>query len=130
MADGLPTASKIIDAYRVRTPASAKRYTEARNLLPSGIVHDARRTLPYGIYVDRAAGSRKWDVDGNEYVDYYGGHGALLLGHGHPQVVEAIEQQARKGLHLAASNALEIDWARCIQEMVPSAERVRFTSSG
>jgi glutamate-1-semialdehyde 2,1-aminomutase len=129
MADSL-TDSRILSEYRARTPRSRQLYEQARQLLPSGIVHDARRTLPYGIYGERAAGSRKWDVDGNEYVDYYGGHGALLLGHGHPHVVEAIEQQARKGLHLAASNALEIDWARCIRKMVPSAERVRFTSSG
>src|SRR5438309_9336860 len=111
MADGLPTASKIIDAYRVRTPASAKRYTEARNLLPSGIVHDARRTLPYGIYVDRALGSRKWDIDGNEYVDYYGGHGALLLGHHNAAIVEAVKTQVEKGMHFAAANELEVEWA-------------------
>jgi glutamate-1-semialdehyde 2,1-aminomutase len=124
------TESKILAAYRSRTPRAAKLYEQALGLLPSGIVHDSRRTWPYGIYGDRGAGSRKWDVDGNEFIDYYGGHGALLLGHQHPKVLEAIQAQLGKGMHLAAANELELEWARRIQEMVPSAERVRFTSSG
>ena len=124
------TQSHIIDTYRQRTQRSAARYAEAVKLLPSGIVHDSRRTWPYGIYVDRAQGSRKWDIDGNEYVDYYGGHGSLLLGHQHPQVVAAAQAQLQKGMHFAAAHELEVEWARLICEMVPSAQRVRFTSSG
>ncbi len=122
--------SAIVDAYRQRTQRSAACYQEALNLLPSGIVHDSRRTWPYGIYVDRAQGSRKWDIDGNEYIDYYGGHGSLLLGHQHPAVIAAAQAQLQKGMHFAASHELELEWARLICEMVPSAERVRFTASG
>src|SRR5688572_2841550 len=121
MADGVAGESKILSAYRARTRRAAELHRKAVGLLPSGIVHDSRRTLPYGIYGDRALGSHKWDVDGNEYVDYYGGHGALLLGHQHPKVLEAIQAQLGKGLHLAAANELEIEWARLIQEMIPSA---------
>ena len=55
---------------------------EAHALFPSGLTHDSRLLTPYGIYVERAEGSHKWDVDGNDYVDYFGGHGALILGHG------------------------------------------------
>ncbi|MBI2290114.1 MAG: aminotransferase class III-fold pyridoxal phosphate-dependent enzyme, partial [Betaproteobacteria bacterium] len=122
--------SLILGSYLERTPRSGRRHDEARGLLPSGIVHDARRTWPYGLYVDRAMGSRKWDIDGNEYVDYHGGHGALLLGHQHPAVVAAVQAQLRKGMHFAAGHELQIEWARLIQELIPSAERVRFTSSG
>lgn len=122
--------SLILGSYLERTPRSAQRHDEARGLLPSGIVHDARRTWPYGLYVDRAMGSRKWDIDGNEYVDYHGGHGALLLGHQHPKVVAAVQAQLRKGMHFAAGHELQIEWAHLIQELIPSAERVRFTSSG
>jgi len=122
--------SGILAAYRARTPRAATLYAQALELLPSGIVHDSRRTWPYGIYGDRGSGSHKWDVDGNEYIDYYGGHGALLLGHQHPKVLDAIRAQLDKGMHLAAANELEIEWARRIRDMVPSAERVRFTSSG
>lgn len=122
--------SGIIDTYRSRTQRSAARHQEALNLLPSGIVHDSRRTWPYGIYCERALGSHKWDIDGNEYIDYYGGHGSLLLGHQHPQVVAAAQAQLNKGMHFAAAHELEVEWARLVCEMVPCAERVRFTSSG
>jgi glutamate-1-semialdehyde 2,1-aminomutase len=130
MADGDARESKIVATYQARTRRAAELYHMAREVLPGGIVHDSRRMWPYGIYCDHALGSRKWDVDGNEYVDYYGGHGSLLLGHQHPMVLAAIEKQVRKGMHLAAAHELEVEWARLIVEMVPSAERVRFTSSG
>src|SRR5690606_7655658 len=80
------SGSAIIDEFRRLTPRSAELAEEARGVFPSGVTHDARYQDPYGIYVERAAGSRKWDVDGREYVDYSGGHGALLLGHNHPRV--------------------------------------------
>ncbi|HEX2829712.1 MAG TPA: aminotransferase class III-fold pyridoxal phosphate-dependent enzyme [Burkholderiales bacterium] len=130
MADGAAPQSPIESAYRAKTPRARELAEKAKGILPSGIVHDSRRTWPYSIYGDRAVGSHKWDVDGNEYVDYYGGHGALLLGHQHPDVVAAIQKQLGKGMHLAAANELEIEWATIISQMIPSAERVRFTSSG
>jgi glutamate-1-semialdehyde 2,1-aminomutase len=82
------------------------------------------------MYVARASGSRKWDVDGNEYVDYFGGHGALILGHNHPAVMEAVTAQLARGVHYGASHELEVRWAELIREMLPSAERVRFTVTG
>ncbi|MCH7943429.1 MAG: aminotransferase class III-fold pyridoxal phosphate-dependent enzyme, partial [Proteobacteria bacterium] len=89
--------SAIIAAYRDKTPSSARLAAQARDLFPSGITHDGRHLDPYGIYVERAEGPRKWDVDGNEYIDYYGGHGALLLGHSHPQVSAAIHRALDQG---------------------------------
>ncbi len=130
MPDGSLTNSQVVAAYRQKTPKSAQLAQEAGDVFPSGIVHDSRRTLPYSIYVDRAEGSRKWDVDGNEYVDYYGGHGALLLGHGHPDVVAAVQAQMAKGTHFGACHDLEVRWGQLVKDMVPCAERVRFTSSG
>jgi len=122
--------TRIEQAYRARTQRSAELYAEALTVLPSGITHDSRHMSPYGLYVERADGPRKWDVDGNEYVDYFGGHGALMLGHNHPTVLKAIEAALRRGTHFAASHATEVAWAKQIVEMVPSAEKVRFTSSG
>ncbi len=124
------TASKILDEYRRRTPTSAKLYERARGLFPSGVTHDGRYLQPHPIYVERAEGSRKWDVDGNEYVDYFGGHGALLLGHNHPTVTAAVREQLEKGTHYGACHELELEWAELVQRLIPSAERVRFTSSG
>jgi len=120
----------IEDEYRGRTSGSAMLYAEAREVLPAGLTHDSRITSPYPIYVARAAGPRKWDVDGNEYVDYFGGHGALLFGHCHAPVVEAVQRQVALGTHWGASHELEVVWAGLVQRLIPSAERVRFTGSG
>ena len=70
------------------------------------------------------------DVDGREYVGYQGGHGALILGHAHPQVNERIAEQLARGTHYGANHDLEVRWAELICAMVPSAEMVRFTASG
>ena len=129
-APALRTNSHIETEYRARTPGSAKLYEEARKAIPAGLTHDSRTLSPYPIYAERAAGPRKWDVDGNEYVDYFGGHGALLLGHAHPAVVEAVQQQVAQGTHWGSSHALEVRWAELVQRLIPCAERVRFTASG
>lgn len=122
--------SKIVAEYRRRTPTSARLHQEACRVFPSGVTHDTRYQTPYPLFVERAAGSRKWDVDGNEYVDYAGGHGALLLGHLHPTVVAAVEIQLTRGTHLGACHELEVRWGELVQRLVPCAERVRFTASG
>jgi glutamate-1-semialdehyde 2,1-aminomutase len=124
------TNSKIEAEYRARTRRSAELYARARKVIPAGLTHDSRTLLPYPIYAARATGPRKWDVDGNQYVDYFGGHGALLLGHGHPAVVEAIERQVKLGTHWGASHELEVQWAELVNRLIPCAERVRFTASG
>jgi glutamate-1-semialdehyde 2,1-aminomutase len=128
--DTLTTNSPIIAAYRGATPGSAADAEKAAGLFPSGITHDSRYIEPYGLYIARAKGPRKWDVDGNCYVDYFGGHGALLLGHCHPKIVQAVHEQIERGTHFGASHETEIAWAEWILKLVPSAERVRYTSSG
>lgn len=113
-----------------RMAGSSALYERAKETFPSGVTHDARYAKPFPIYVSRAQGSRKWDVDGNEYVDYYGGHGALILGHCHPVVTQAVVEQAQKGSHYGACHELEVRWGELVQEIVPSAEAVKFVSSG
>jgi glutamate-1-semialdehyde 2,1-aminomutase len=122
--------SRIIAAYRERTRGSAELAQEANDLFPSGITHDARNVDPYGVFIERAQGPHKWDVDGNRYIDYFGGHGALLLGHHHPVVTEAVREALDEGTQFGASHPREVKWAKAIQRLVPSAERIRFTSSG
>tara|TARA_A100001037_G_scaffold306854_1_gene357257 strand:- start:26252 stop:27457 length:1206 start_codon:yes stop_codon:yes gene_type:complete len=75
-------------------------------------------------------GSKKWDVDGNEYIDYVCGHGALILGHSHPEIVEAVNKQMSLGTHLGACTDQELEWGSYIKRLVPSVERIRFQSSG
>lgn len=130
MNDTTLTNSAIESRYRERTPNSAARTTEAREIFPSGIVHDSRKTSPYPVYIERAKGPRKWDIDGHEYVDYFGGHGALILGHGHPKVLEAVHAQLELGTHFGACHESEMRWGSLVKALVPCAERVRFHSSG
>lgn len=111
-------------------PGSARLAARAAVVLPNGVTHDSRYLRPFQIAVDRATGARKWDVDGNEYVDYVMGHGSLLLGHNHPRVVEAAMAQLARGTHFGASHETEVRWAEEVVRLVPSAEVVRFTSSG
>jgi glutamate-1-semialdehyde 2,1-aminomutase len=84
----------------------------------------------YPIFMDRAAGSRIYDVDGNEYIDWMMAFGALPLGHAHPEVVEAIMQAATSGAHFATATPVELEVAEMIQKIVPNAERVRFANTG
>ena len=120
----------ITEAYQAHTPGSAALAREAATLFPSGVTHDSRYMKPHGIYVARAAGAHKWDVDGNRYIDFYGGHGALILGHAHPAITQAAAEALASGTQFGANHATEIAWGRAIQALVPSAQRVRFTSSG
>jgi len=124
------TNSVIVTAYRQNTAGSEQLAQQARALFPNGVTHDARILEPYGIYVERAQGPHKWDVDGNRYVDFFGGHGALLLGHNQPAVAAATARAVGAGTHYGANHPAEVRWAQAVQRMVPSAERVRFTSSG
>ena len=85
----------VSERYRKALPGSWARWERARRVIPGGITHDGRHLTPFPLYVDRAAGPRKWDVDGHEYIDYWMGHGALFLGHCHPAVVEAVQDRSR-----------------------------------
>ncbi len=125
-----PPLMTVEEEYAAARPQSRARYERARRLMPSGAAHDGRVFSPFPFYVERAAGARKWDVDGHEYIDAWSGHGALMLGHDHPAVVTAIIEQARRGLHYSACHDLELRWAELIHACVPGAERVRFTMTG
>jgi glutamate-1-semialdehyde 2,1-aminomutase len=122
--------SPIQNEYVRRTPASLALAERAGAYFPSAITHDSRHTLPYGIYVERALGPRKWDADGNEYVDYFGGHGALMLGHRNAEVEACIQEALAAGTHFGSSHAFEVAWAASVRNLMPSAERIRFTASG
>ena len=130
MPDSTLTNSRIVAAYREKTARSAALAAEAREVYPSGLTHNSRHLDPYCLYVDRAQGARKWDVDGNEYVDFFGGHGALLMGHNHPDITRAVHAQIDKGTHYGSGHELEVRWGQLVKKLVPCAERVRFTGSG
>src|SRR6516164_2560769 len=120
----------LIQAYAVRRPKSAELYRRACQVLGGGVGHDLRHFEPVPLYIARAQGSRKWDVDGNEYIDFLLGNGALLLGHADPEVIEAVARAMSTGSHYGNDHPLHIEWAEWVCRLVPSAERVRFVNSG
>jgi glutamate-1-semialdehyde 2,1-aminomutase len=119
-----------IARWASENPRSAALSERARCVLPGGVTHDVRLAAPFPLVVARAEGAHKWDVDGHELVCYVMGHGSLLLGHCHPEVVSAVTDQASRSFHPGACHELESAWAELVIRLVPSAQRVRFTSSG
>ena len=111
-------------------PKSAELHDSARSLFPNGVTHDARRQDPFQLYFTHADGAAKYDVDGNRILDYFPGHGALILGHSRAEVVQAVQEQMAMGTHFSGSTEIEIEWGNWVKELIPSAEKVRFHSSG
>lgn len=102
----------------------------AAAVLAGGVAHDGRAAAPFPPVVEQAQGARKLTSDGHELIDFWMGHGSLLLGHGHPAIGSAVAAQLGKGTHYGASHAAEVAWAQQIIDLVPSAELVRFVASG
>jgi glutamate-1-semialdehyde 2,1-aminomutase len=109
---------------------SRSLFERAQNSIAGGVNSGIRKMeQPVPLYFNRGEGSRLWDVDGNECIDFQTGQGALLFGHAPAGLADAISAQARLGTHWAAQSELEIEVAERIQAMVPGAERVRFNNS-
>jgi glutamate-1-semialdehyde 2,1-aminomutase len=112
---------------------SEQLYARACELLPGGVNSPVRAFRGVGgapFFVQRAHGSRLWDVDGNEYIDYVGSWGPMILGHAHPKVVRAIQETARDGASFGIPNPHEVRLAQLVREAFPGIQKMRFTSSG
>ena len=118
------------EEFEKRFPSSAKLFGRAKGCLPSGITHDSRNLKPFPIYIDRTGGAYKWDVDGNKLLDYWMGHGSMLLGYNHPEVMDAVQASLARGTHVGGCTEDEVEYAETVQRLLPSAELVRFTMSG
>jgi len=106
-------------------------FERARRFIPGGVMGQGRFAEPYPVYMTKASGARMWDVDGNEYVDYHCAFGAVLLGHNHPALRQALtETLENHGLAFSAAHPLESELAERIVRLVPSAERVVFSCTG
>lgn len=116
--------------YLASTPRSRAWFDRAQRVLPAGVSYGIRDLAPYPFYVERAEGSRLYDVDGRAYTDYWCGHGALILGHAPAAVVEAACRQAARGSHFGFAHPLEVELAEMVARLVPSAEMLRYTNSG
>ena len=126
----MSTALSTLAEYARANPRSQAAHERALTLFPSGLTHDARRQDPFPPSVARAEGAYKWDLDGHRILDYVSGHGAMVAGHSHPAVVEAVRRQAALGHTSAPPASSTRTGPSASSTLVPSAERVRFTSSG
>src|SRR5947209_18726117 len=124
------TGPSLTDRYAAAFPKSRQLFEQAKAVFPGGVTHELRALEPFPVYIDRAKGSHKWSVDGQELIDYFSGHGALLLGHCPDDVVAAVQKQMARATHPGACQEMEIEWGRLVQKLVPSAGTVRFTASG
>ena len=120
----------MLKEYASKTSKSKALYERAKKVLPAGVSYGIRYFEPYPFYTAKAKGSKLYDVDGNEYIDFWLGHTALILGHSPPAVVEAVKRQLENGTHYGTSHELEIELAEQVVKMVSGAEMVRFTNSG
>ncbi|MDW8096179.1 MAG: glutamate-1-semialdehyde 2,1-aminomutase [Aquificaceae bacterium] len=112
---------------------NAELFQKAKALMPGGVSSPVRAFKAVGgepIIVAKAEGSRLWDVENKEYIDFLMSWGPLILGHAHPKVVEAIQEQAKKGISYGLTNYHEITLAEMVASAMPSVEMVRFVSSG
>jgi glutamate-1-semialdehyde 2,1-aminomutase len=112
----------------------SKRLLEkAKRLIPGGVNSPVRAGKSVGIdppFIEKAEGCFLWDVEGKQYIDYVCSWGPMILGHGHPAVLAAIEERLKKGTSFGAPTELEVEMAETITEMIPSIEMVRMVNSG
>jgi glutamate-1-semialdehyde 2,1-aminomutase len=112
---------------------SAEAFAKARQFIPGGVNSPVRAFKSVGltpVFVERGEGSRIYDIDGNSYIDYVLSWGPLIMGHAHPEVVEALKRTAEKGTSFGAPTELETTMAELVTERVPSVEIVRMVNSG
>ncbi|HET7465908.1 MAG TPA: aspartate aminotransferase family protein [Candidatus Dormibacteraeota bacterium] len=118
------------EQYRRTTPGSRELHERAVAVMPGGTTRTTTYFAPYPLYIERGEGCRVWDVDGTERIDMLGNYTAMILGHAHPKIVEAIRNQAARGTGFAAANPVEVELASLLCERVPSLDAVRFCNSG
>ncbi len=117
----------------MNTSISAQLFAKAQTLIPGGVNSPVRACKSVGcdpVFITKAAGSRLWDADGNEYIDFVCSWGPMILGHNHPAVVEAIEKALANGTSYGAPTPAEVELAELVVEAMPSVEKVRFVNSG
>ncbi len=117
--------------WPVTTTESEKLFARATAVSPGGVQGEGRSATPYPLFMTRAQGSRIWDVDGNEYIDFHSSFGAVLLGHNDPRINAAVRlAMDEHGVSFSTANPLEVELAERLIGMIPSAERVVFACTG
>ena len=121
----------IIPAYKSRILAkSQKLFSDAKKVIPSGVNSPVRYIEPYPFFVKRSQGSSLWDEDGNKFLDFCNGYGALLLGHTRKEIINAVSSQLKKGTLYTTPTSQEIELSKLIIKNFPSIEKVRTVNTG
>jgi glutamate-1-semialdehyde 2,1-aminomutase len=130
----LPTSAPLTRASSTSaSPTNASLFARAQEVIPGGVNSPVRAFRAVGgtpRFIARAEGAYLWDAEGKRYIDYIGSWGPMILGHGHPAVLEAVRSAAGEGLSFGAPTEREIELAEAIISHVPSVEQVRLVSSG
>src|SRR5437899_12833324 len=117
------------ERFRKARPRSNKLWNEAREVMPPGVRSSVQDGAPQAVFVERGKGSRVWDVDGNEYIDFHNGFGVMVVGHAHPKIVEAVSHRIAQGSHFAQPVAEDVQVARELSRRF-GLPQWRFTNSG
>ena len=111
---------------RVNTENSRRMLEEAQKFAPGGVQGDGRWYDPYPLFISKAHGSRIWDVDSNEYIDYHASYGPAVLGYNHPQIKDAIKETLdNEGVLFAAPHPKEVELTKLFAELVPCEQHHR-----
>jgi glutamate-1-semialdehyde 2,1-aminomutase len=124
------TLETLVNDYKAKTPRSGQMYEEALRVMPGGNSRTTTFFDPYPFFITRGAGARIWDADGAERLDFNGNYTSLILGHAHPSVVEAVAEQATRGMSFPGPSEQEVKLAGLLTQRIPSMEVVRFANSG
>jgi glutamate-1-semialdehyde 2,1-aminomutase len=117
------------ELFRSKRARSRELWEEAKKVIPRGVPSSFQDTPPQPVFIDYGKGSRVWDVDGNEYVDFHNGFGVMVVGHAHPAIVAAVEAQMHRGSHFAQPVAENITVATELARRFQQPQW-RFTNSG
>ena len=118
------------ERYIERTLTSKGLFKRTKKVIPGGITHVGRQIDPHTLFMKKGYGSKLQDFDGNEYIDYWIGHGALILGHARQEVIDAVKAQLDEGVFLGMPNMPEIELAEKVAKMVPGIDKVKFCITG
>jgi glutamate-1-semialdehyde 2,1-aminomutase len=119
-----------IEEYIARTPKSKKRWEEAKEVIPGGVGSSVRYFKPYPFFISKAKGSRIWDVDGNEYIDYLMGYGINITGHAHPIIVDAVKEQLEKATAYTIPHEKSFLYIKELLRRFPMMDMFQFANSG
>ena len=119
--------------FKLINERSKKLFEEAKKVIPGGVNSPVRAFKSVGgspIFIKEAKGAYLYDEDGNKYIDYISSWGPMIIGHAHPEIINAVENQSRKGTSYGIPTELETKMAELVVSLAPNVDKIRFVNSG